>query len=1202
MKTAKCHFEQNRSMIPQMDNYSSKEGAPRVTPKNIRAKKTLEVAENWWQQIIKKYPEFRKWTKQAEQELQYIREAVKEKKEKFYYRNPKLRTKVLEELAKEKYEAKNILNLLDQFVPTETNKGVETIFQEFVKFMTYKLKNKMTPRDATKFVELKIIMERLQNQRNHNLQLPSTVKWTRTQTLFENYRHAIHTNLACHDGTAMFPINYENQREWDIFNRTVTLVGLLLNIPFTLDFLIRFMEHIQPILRERQEHCFLMMTENMAKQIQKISTIPFSIHKYKNPVMFFRGSNFDIHSVCPVPIHIVALNVENWSWTMENDILGAFDNIPPHMPPQPHLRKASHMATQGQLNELKTMMIGIPQRVSEKHKDIHSKAIRIENAFETELQWNAFCTNKRKKDPITMDMICSKLCKKPFFPKHEKVTLQDYLTSERNAAHLEELKQMKCFSCHKYGHSSRNCIYRMPEYAEYNLRCDVLKVTYNYIVNLERIKPLQGQLPEEVVKEFQRPLLWLLTDIFWSNLADALAKENLHINDFFDYYEKIRRRTAFGAGRQWALGATTREILRMIFGVIMPFGEAFTPFEYESAASQEEENEIAIVLKEKEERGFVAIGRRSQCHSMLSHKLVKETKKNRLIVRTFEYNDLSHAPKITMISPENMKAIRNQELMMIVDLDSSYDFIPISETCISRQGIYLKHLKKMYFLLGGLTGHTLLPAIHEISQAAWLFNCATGLTVKNPFMDDFMGAQRDYAQLAFKIFLENINESFLAISPKLNYEMSTTQTFLGKTYSTITSEFIPAEKHYISLLEKLYMIIFSKGIMTVGELFQIRGKILSMISNPRDIDSSNVDRLIAEAFMTQNVYHTEKYTEFMDYELSITQDMVEFILQSLETLLNFENRMETSPRNTEQDKIFIVTDAGDMLGGGMIIYHSKKKLPKEIQTLLAPYVITFDETTRKVRDTSSTSREQNILCSFLKSLAPLLELIKKHKLDPLVHILGDNKGVIARLKKGKTKNLAENLELNEIKEILKSFRVKAQWIRRTHDMIQVVDEIPRDKAPSFKPQNRLMKKILTHFKLKKIYSYANDEVVKALNPFTVTYNINKRKLKPDEAFYISINPRVISLKQRRNILLFLVKQKIRCILLLPENNHSQIYIPDKCPNLYFSYQNRNFAPSNQKDTNWIKAKRLLSGSAKFINQASNITTSLSRATERGREN
>ena len=1184
MLTAKDLFLQEKRLAQQATISNDNWRAPQVLPIKQKAKKTLDISARWWTQILKRFPKFKEWTKKAALELEHIREAVKKKKRKFYYRNPKLRTKVLAELERENYKTQNIINLLDAFTPTQTNQGIDHLLEEFIKFMKYHLENEPSRLQATKFIELKMIIERLQTQETNHFHLPTTVKWSRTQTMFEYYRNAIHKYLACHDGATMFPINFTNQEEWDIFNRLVTLVGLLLNIPFTLEFLCKFMEHIQPIIKERQEHCFIIMPAKMIKTLREICTLPFSVHKYKNPIMFFRGNTFDIHSVCPIPIVIVAMNVKNWSFEMDNDILGAFENQIPQMPPQPHLRDAAHMASKDQIKELKTVIKNLPKQVSAKHEAIRQNAVNIENAFETELQWNAFVTNKKRADnkPLTMDDYCSKLTTKPYYPKHEKITLTDYLSSERNTAQLEAQRHLKCYSCHKYGHRSRDCIYRLPEFEEYNISCPVLQATYNFITELNQIKPLKGQMSEKIITQIQRPLLWIISDIFWSNLSDYLTERNLKIEVFFDYYEKIRRRTAFGAGRQFALGATKKSLIRMIFGILMPYPEVFQPYEYEPTISIEDEKEVLVVIEEKIERGFIAIGRREQAKAMLSFRVVKESTKNRLIVRTFEYNDQATAPKIRMITPATMKALRNEELMLIVDLDSSYDYIPIAETSIARQGIYLPHSKKMLFLLGGLTGHNLLPAIHEITQAEWLFNCANNISAKNPYMDDFLGAQKLHPTLTFKLFFENLNESYLAISPKLKYNMSNTQTFLGKTYNTITKEYLPAEKHYISLIERIYTLVFSSKIITMGELFKIRGKILSMVDNPLDIDTTSVDRVISEAILTENVYFTERYQEFLHFELSITKDIMNFILTALQTLSNFTKTMETNKTRNDQDKIFIITDAGERAGAGLLIYHSSKPLPPEIKTFLSPSVVVFNEEKRKIVDTSSTSREQNVLCAFLIDLKPFFDLLKKKNLKPLVFILGDNKGVISRIKSGKTKNLAENLELKEIKEILKEFSVQAKWIPRTHDLIQFVDEIPRNRMPAFLPEKKILEKIMKHAHITKLIPFVNDEVMRVLNPHTTLYVLNPTNLQEQEAFIFSVNPRTTSSKAVRNLILYIQKFEIKAVLISPLNKKTQFNTLTEFSELEFEYGSWNFNPTDTRDKKWIKANRHLVAVAKFL--------------------
>ncbi len=125
MLTAKDLFLQEKRLAQQATISNDNWRAPQVLPIKQKAKKTLDISARWWTQILKRFPKFKEWTKKAALELEHIREAVKKKKRKFYYRNPKLRTKVLAELERENYKTQNIINLLDAFTPTQTNQGID---------------------------------------------------------------------------------------------------------------------------------------------------------------------------------------------------------------------------------------------------------------------------------------------------------------------------------------------------------------------------------------------------------------------------------------------------------------------------------------------------------------------------------------------------------------------------------------------------------------------------------------------------------------------------------------------------------------------------------------------------------------------------------------------------------------------------------------------------------------------------------------------------------------------------------------------------------------------------------------------------------------------------------------------------------------------------------------------------------------------
>ena len=166
---------------------------------------------------------------------------------------------------------------------------------------------------------------------------------------------------------------------------------------------------------------------------------------------------------------------------------------------------------------------------------------------------------------------------------------------------------------------------------------------------------------------------------------------------------------------------------------------------------------------------------------------------------------------------------------------------------------------------------------------------------------------------------------------------------------------------------------------------------------------------------------------------------------------------------------------------------------------------------------------------------------------------------------------------------MKPFRIKPQWIPRTHDLIELVDELPRDRTPAFFPKREIITQIKKQANLTNLICFANDEVLRVLHPETTLYVLNPKKLQQREAFLFSINPRTTSAKAVRNIILYIKKFKIRSVLISPTTRHSHFYSKEKIPAIEFPYGNWNFEPTGKQDRIWLKNNRYLIASATYFN-------------------
>jgi hypothetical protein len=137
--------------------------------------------------------------------------------------------------------------------------------------------------------------------------------------------------------------------------------------------------------------------------------------------------------------------------------------------------------------------------------------------------------------------------------------------------------------------------------------------------------------------------------------------------------------------------------------------------------------------------------------------------------------------------------------------------------------------------------------------------------------------------------------------------------------------------------------------------------------------------------------------------------------------------------------------------------------------------------------------------------------------------------------------------------------------------------------PAFLPEKKILEKIMKHAHITKLIPFANDEVLRVLNPHTTLYVLNPTKLQEGEAFLCSINPRTTSSKAVRNLILYIQKYEIKAVLISPLNKKTQFNSLTKVPDFEFNYGSWNFNPTDRRDKKWIKANRYLLAVAKYLN-------------------
>ena len=654
----------------------------------------------------------------------------------------------------------------------------------------------------------------------------------------------------------------------------------------------------------------------------------------------------------------------------------------------------------------------------------------------------------------------------------------------------------------------------------------------------------------------------MVEQIFWIDLATKLEHHKFSLSFLQDYYTQINRLTFFGIGRLWALGASKKLLIRMSLGVIVQHYDSFYPYEFNFTKSQQEETEFFESLESKLKAGNMAVGRKNRATALLPFRLVKEPTKNRPIVFCFPSNMVSNPPKFTMVKPTDSLSLTKGEQCATVDLRGVFDHIPIAETCICAQAIHLKHKNQTYFFLGGLQGQSSTPHTHEHTLGEGLDICTSHVTFNSRYMDDqILGIDLHNIQ-KLRFSFENINACYIAISEKLDYNLSHVSEFLGTLHDTKTHTFLPSEKHYWKLYNLLLDLIGQQKTTTVAFLFKLRGKILSMTSHYGAISSIEIDKIILQTMMSINTFYTGNYQTLLSCKIGISSDIYNFALKMLLFLLD-----PSSEKNIldGKNKLYFITDAGDLQGAGLLIFletgnsQPTTKFSKKVH---------FSEKHRTIFGTSSSSREQHILWEFLKETKHLAtSIITKHP-DTSTFIVGDNQPVMRRLTTGRTKKESELIELQEIIDFLNTLcpQWSSRWTRRTNPLISFVDKLPRKNLGSFKLPVDLYAKIRRKFKIATLTEKFHQNQLRYFSQRTFCPTL---KTTPENPFLVVFNPRTITARQTYNCILFFIVNKIHAVLVCPKTKDLDLILSET-DNFQFTYTN--FKSENKADTNWLQEK------------------------------
>ena len=1142
---------------------------PEKIPISQNLQETLSLAGKWWDILKNRYPRFDTLIQQATQHVDNIREKVAARKASFQYRHPKIRAQIIKQMSTKDKNLSSIIKHLNTFVPTAANNNIEDIITQFQRFLLQQ-PDELGPVDALQYVELKFILTQIEKFSTAPRVFPSTVKWSRTETLFKAIQQKISKYLVINDGESVLPISFQGEPELDFFQRKGFLPALFLNIPFTKKWASKLIRHMDPILRNRQEHLFVLCPVKFTALFQT-SNLPVSFLRYNNPLLFYRGSSFRIHSVCPVQLMIVVMNVKNWSWNINNDLMGNFHHVIPPMPPQPHLEQHALAPSHAKIQQLKQTLDRIPTVVSTQINSLKEEALIIKGSLKSSLALNSLMTDRTVEQPLTIDKFYVKLETKPYFPEHEQIRLRDYFKTDRHKPRRDSMARIACTLCNKYGHSRASCSLRLPEWHEFGLKCPMLEVTYEYIINLPRIMPLRGELTDEVLLQIQRPLLWALQDAFWQGLHVELTQKGFHINELFAYYGSIRRMTAFGIGRQWALGATQSHIIRLIFGMIIPYGNYYKPLEFVTNTSPEEKEIIRETIQPKLNTALVVKAHKHQVRSILSHRLVQEATKNRLIIHTFHVNDIEKPPSSRLPTAEMLRGIHPTDLCLTVDLAQAFEHAPVAEISLQNQAIALSE-QETYVVTGILTGSNGGPHHHHISLGMASLNCSINLKYVLIYVDDIFVSVSKSLGLSLALFLENLNESHIMISTKIPMEITNLPTFLGKIFSAPSSLLMPTETNYCKLLLRMYELVANPQIISIKLLMSIKGKIESMLSRNHILDSSSINRLVSQTILTLRTHITEDYDRLLNFEVTLSEEVITYFTTALDMLLCFENSCQKLYVETDKDLIYVATDAGETAGGGLIIYFSKNTIPEQLKGFLNANYVVFDESKRTILGTSSTSREQNCLLSYLKDVKPFFTKLHELGIDFQLITVGDNQGLTNRLKTGVTTNVEEQHELRELISLLKTIdpHYIPKWRKRTHPLIKLCDSIPRSTKSPLQPSQHLIRKIKNTFKITQLRNYGPTKILQHLSPLTyVKTGAAPQKLAPGEVYLVFANPRLTNIKQYINIINYFTILQIDAVIGVPQSRLSSPLLQQIQQKIVVNTTAHWFDASKNNDIHWI---------------------------------
>ena len=1138
--------------------------------------------------LIKRFfPKLHPQLPTIQQNLKDLRASFKSKKEKFVFRKPIHKFKLLQKVREDFPElSQDVLKIVNNFTPSLISISKETVLKEFEDYVLANLADRPMNRWlATQVAEFEQILQKLQQQDLTLVIKQSTQSWTTTMGPYLSVQRVFRRIGRVQLCLADWPSTFTGQTALDFFRKTSLVPFGFGNSPYTKLIWLKAMGHIDSICIDQESAYFNMGYVEHIELWEKSAhrRAPCSYIILKNPIIFLYKSDLNVIDTAPFTTVIFCVNLQFPTFEVDNNVLGYFETEV-EIPAQPHINQVYLPADEADLEDLANW---VPQI-----NDYVAKATEIEDrftntytgGFDLPLAVNNHLEVMRTGAivPLKIQNVTKYLKVPHHYPLKQDIPFEALQRDKNLLTYLDRnnpWKRRTCPICNKLGHSPDNCFLRKLRYIDLGYQNITFELAYNII---HRFPDYHYDIPlvqteKWLLEEFVPPILAReqhCMAFFYAQISQLGGKPEV----IADFAANGNRPTVHGIFAAAALGMSKPGLLRFFFGNPRDPAPA-KPYRVIQNHTQEEIDGARAILEDKLKDGSYAVGPETAGAYSVAWFYVSEQGKNRLIL----WPQVDNArPKSNFSCPTPLVQFLSllNSFAVTVDIKSCYDSVRVLDKDLK---VYIDVGGKFFFPLGFITGATDSPIKNEVAHDEALSLAAMFVPAKPRFIDDLrwgFGQDPALALLQANVAGLLLTKMGIPISPKLPYDLSTTSIFLGTKFNTYLRSLRSKDDHFVKLQMFVMHLLLKGPKTTVRDIMVLEGKLRSMIYEGYNVKLSEVSLFLAKLADAMGIYDSGDYTLYLSFEIGLTKGLIKALRRLLNNVLTFlhNNRTLAGP-NYDLD-VFIVTDAGDTQGAGFIIITGRDMNLAHLKDLFLPIVIPLPEELHK---DSSTKREQFTLLSYVKLCSEFFERLRQLTITPHVIILNDNQTLVNRLNTLKAPSLEQ---LTEIKQIILQAtewdpEMQVRWQPRESDAIRIADVLPKSSEVYF--QSGFVKKLKRHFKCNSFYSPFDSLAYKNISPSAHHLRWpRQRYLRANQIVMICPNPRITRPKDYLNTLLFLIYRGAKCIFIFPRLEMFQPLMNYVSNPYFFEWSLSNVIHANKRQRRFLKKNlKMVAGLTNF---------------------